>query len=142
MDIKCSRCNILKDESLFNSNKSKKTGKQSYCRDCQKEFDKAHYQKSEKRRISTRQRQNQNFEENKIFILNYLKTHPCVDCGESDPIVLEFDHMRDKLKNISDMRRSYSLNNIILEIEKCEIRCANCHKRKHYDHRGFCGYII
>ena len=38
------------------------------------------------------------------FILDHLTSHPCVDCGGADPIVLEFDHVRGvKLMSISDM---------------------------------------
>jgi hypothetical protein len=29
----------------------------------------------------------------KMFITTYLKLHPCVDCGEDNHIVLEFDHV-------------------------------------------------
>ena len=57
----------------------------------------------------------------------------CVDCGESNPIVLDFDHVHgDKSHNISDMvNGSYAISSIKDEIRKCEIRCSNCHRKKH-----------
>ena len=69
---------------------------------------------------------------NKAFILQYLVTHPCVDCGEADPIVLEFDHVKGKKTcDISKMSgHARSLLVIEKEIAKCEVRCANCHRRK------------
>ncbi len=67
----------------------------------------------------------------KVKILEYLKSHPCVDCGESDPIVLEFDHERDKVANIAIMLRDILPWKVIKnEINKCSVRCANCHRRK------------
>lgn len=64
-------------------------------------------------------------------MLAYLSAHPCVDCGESDPVVLEFDHVRgEKCHNIGHMLADgKSWTRISGEIEKCEVRCANCHKR-------------
>ena len=65
--------------------------------------------------------------------IEYLMKHPCIDCGESDPIVLEFDHRdeRVKLMSINRMRTMrYSWDAILVEIAKCDIRCANCHRRR------------
>lgn len=64
------------------------------------------------------------------FIKNYLSKNPCIDCGEKDPLVLEFDHVRGRKKGgISDLKR-YSSKILLKEIAKCEVRCANCHRRK------------
>jgi len=66
-------------------------------------------------------------------VLAYLKTHPCVDCGETDPLVLDFDHRNpeEKFMGVSDMvTTGYSVIRIEAEITKCEVRCANCHMVK------------
>lgn len=58
-------------------------------------------------------------------------THPCVDCGEKNPIVLEFDHKKDKVDCVGEIaRRNGSLKAVKDEIAKCEVRCANCHRIK------------
>ena len=55
----------------------------------------------------------------------------CIDCGESDPIVLELDHVHgEKYRNVGDMMSGYGWKRILAEISKCEVRCANCHRRK------------
>ena len=53
----------------------------------------------------------------------------CHDCGyNKDGTALQFDHLRDKKANISNMIRSdYSWNSILEEMCKCEVVCANCH---------------
>lgn len=71
------------------------------------------------------------------LITDYLATHPCVDCGEADPIVLEFDHRGDKRFEIgSAVKRGRGIKRIAEEMAKCDVRCANCHRRKTYAERG------
>ena len=72
-------------------------------------------------------------EEKLKYVDSYLKDNACVDCGEADPVVLEFDHRNpeEKHKCISKMTYSgHSLEALKAEIAKCDIRCANCHKRR------------
>ena len=73
------------------------------------------------------------------WLLAYLLEHPCIDCGEADPVVLEFDHREGerKLFNIGEsIRRSYGLARVQAEVAKCDVRCANCHRRKTYRDAG------
>ena len=67
---------------------------------------------------------------NRIYVDEYLKNHPCVDCGNSDIRVLEFDHVRGiKDDHICKaVRNAWSLERLKKEIAKCEIRCCNCHR--------------
>lgn len=72
------------------------------------------------------------YERGKAYVHAYLKTNPCVDCGEDDYRVLEFDHVRGvKRMEISAMRQR-AIKSIAVEIAKCDVRCANCHKRRHF----------
>ena len=70
----------------------------------------------------------------KVFVLEYLLTHPCVDCGETDIRVLDFDHVDPALKkgNVASISQSgnCSLKTLIAEIAKCMVRCSNCHRKK------------
>lgn len=58
----------------------------------------------------------------------------CTLCPEHDPACLDFHHRSEtaKLKEVSVMVcRGYSRNKILEEIEKCEVLCANCHRKIH-----------
>lgn len=69
--------------------------------------------------------------------MTYFHNHPCVDCGETDPIVLEFDHLQDKKFAISAGIRNRNWADVLDEIAKCEVVCANCHRRRTIMRGGF-----
>lgn len=128
----CSQCKIEKEISYFSKKHDTVDGYQHICKLCKSKYLKNHYAANKayyKNRalISNKILRVRNLQ----FTIDYLKTHPCVDCGEKDPLVLEFDHIHDKYKSVSELVSSYcSLDIIQKEIEKCEVRCANCHRRK------------
>ena len=65
-------------------------------------------------------------------LIEYLKEHPCIDCGEVDIDVLTFDHVNgEKEASVYTLARSYTWSKVLKEIEKCEVRCANCHTKRH-----------
>lgn len=56
----------------------------------------------------------------------------CVECDESHPACLDFHHREGetKLFNLAGAWKRHSRQKILDEIQKCDVLCANCH-RKH-----------
>ncbi len=128
MKKKCSKCKQEKDEKDFPKNKSRKDGLHHYCKICNSELCSKNYPKRKKYFLQSKKILQKR---NHKYVLDFLNINPCIDCGETDPIILEFDHIEKKNGNISDMvRRCFSIETIKKEIDKCVVRCANCHRRK------------
>jgi hypothetical protein len=68
---------------------------------------------------------------NHQVVLQALSSAVCADCGELDPLVLQFDHLGDKADHIAWLVGS-GCSPLLLarELSKREIRCANCHRRR------------
>ena len=126
----CIRCLTFKDENEFKERKKQDKYLRSHCIPCLKEYDrerwtartlerKAHTTKLNKERIDAK------FEK----LALYLLAHPCVDCGETDIRCLDFDHLMDKNYDISTAIQKKNWQLVCEEIVKCEVRCANCHRK-------------
>lgn len=65
-------------------------------------------------------------------IIREAKSKPCADCKVQYPTyVMDLDHVRgDKVKGVAQMLNC-SVDILRAEIAKCEVRCANCHRRRH-----------
>lgn len=84
----------------FNKNKVKKDGLNTICRDCSKARSRKYYNENteeHKKNVGKRTKVNRLLLRSRL--LTYLKTHPCVDCGLDNPIVLEFDHVKGKKRS-------------------------------------------
>lgn len=130
----CSLCNEEKalSEYSLHSPKTNNTKLRPDCKSCVRERARKKYSEDpDKFKARMKLINSASVPRAREYIYDYLKTHPCVDCGEPDPIVLEFDHVRGKkYSNISAlMGKGARLWRIENEISKCEVRCANCHRR-------------
>src|SRR5438105_1493911 len=105
---KCSRCKQEKDEAEFQRNRHAQDGLQDQCKACRKETDRQTYlNRSEEKKARYRAANLQTIERNTRLLYEFLLEHPCVDCGETDLVVLEFHHVRvEKKTSISNMIRS------------------------------------
>jgi len=126
----CTRCKEKKEEEDFYW-KNKRIRK-TICKTCCLEYGKKHYLENKKTYIKQSVKRNKAIKDRNVkTLLHFLSDKECKDCGENDPIVLEFDHRDPKEKTTLVSRLySYSWKRIKEEIDKCDIRCANCHKRK------------
>ena len=109
--------------------------RQRRCKDCVRSLQRATYAanpEGERDRVAlTRKAVTTGIRERSHeLILAYLNAHPCVDCGQTDWRVLQFDHQGDKDRNVADMIRWTSLARLQREIDKCVIRCGRCHRIK------------
>lgn len=116
------------------------------CRECCRASVRAHYRANRDYYLAkARARQRLVIEETREWLVTYLRTHPCVDCGEPDIRVLEFDH-RDpsaKVLPVSVLARGgYSLARVMDEVSRCDVRCANCHRRRTHQQRGWWGSSV
>jgi hypothetical protein len=140
----CPKCNENKTLDQFGNNVTKSDGKQTFCKECRNSYQKTWYsENSEIQGIRVRK----NDRVRKIMLQTKLwefyLDHPCVDCGETDPIVLECDHQRDKIMAISTMMQNkISWDKIQKEIEKCEVRCSNCHRRRTAKQFGWYKFLL
>ena len=102
----------------------------------QKAAQKAWYEKNKE---LTYERTKTTREKRKEIIRKIKESSPCLDCHISYPYyIMHFDHLDSKTKidKISSLVNTGKIKNILEEIEKCELLCANCHsirtwKRQH-----------
>jgi len=147
-DIEFKTCVICKNSyaatlEFFNRKSSSNDKLQNVCKICSALNSKKHYEANkEKIKKRTRDRVKRIKPLARQLILLRLMGG-CVDCGEKDPVVLEFDHQGDKKYEISRMiGEAISLDKIEEELNKCLVRCANCHRRKTAKDFGWWKFIV
>jgi hypothetical protein len=137
MARRCGRCGASKPVCEFTWN-TKANKFDSYCRLCRADYKQEHYAQNKQRYIDKAAARNRRVREDRTrFILDFFKHNPCADCGELDPIVLEFDHTGEKKFNVSAGIRDRNWQTVLDEMAKCEVVCANCHRRRTARRGGF-----
>jgi cytochrome c2 len=83
-------------------------------------------------RSCERQKQQERRAPRQAYVDKIKAESGCMDCGLHPEYlqVLEFDHRPDEVKlfHISDRMASGTMDDLIAEIAKCDVVCANCHR--------------
>lgn len=129
--FECTKCLEIKPIDSF---PVKGSGVSSWCRGCMNSHKKMVYsENTEVMKDRSNRTRNRVRKSVRQFICEYLEENPCIKCGESDIVVLEFDHRdpSEKLFEISYASNgNHSMKRLKDEIDKCDVLCANCHRRK------------
>ncbi len=135
----CNKCQKYKYITEFSFKDKKKNIRKKICKDCHSLYRKEHYLQNKDKYIA--KARNWNRKQKEIlskYLFDRLSKSQCIDCNEKDILVLEFDHLQNKKLGIAEMYKNrYSLQKVEEEINKCVIRCANCHRRKTAKETGF-----
>ena len=130
----CSKCGIEKALEEFPVRRDRPSGRGTVCLACGRIYRREHYTRNRGYYL-LKARDARLVVDARLLALitQYLETHPCVDCGETDVTVLQFDHIDPESKTdaISRLvRRRMPWDSILSEIQKCAVRCGNCHRRR------------
>ena len=109
---------------------------QTYCKPCRALIDHDRYERFRGVRVPTR-----NWERGRAeWLLSLKRGKPCTDCGRVfPPEVMQWDHLPGvvKLGEISTGLRGRSRDEVLEEIAKCELVCANCHAIRTFARAGW-----
>jgi hypothetical protein len=140
---KCYRCGKLKPADDFAWRRKKKNQRDSFCRPCRSVYKREHYQANKQRSIEQAEVSKRRLRLSRTkYLLQYFEANPCSDCGETDPLVLEFDHIGDKRFTIGAAFTNKNWQEILDEIAACEVVCASCHRRRTARRGGFLRVLL
>lgn len=139
----CIDCNQNKTLEEFYPHKDGLYGRSPYCAECSRIKARKYYKKNNNKR---REQIYNARVKRKLEVFNELLNKyliGCIDCGETNFFVLDWDHKdtENKLLPLSKMW-NFSKEKIMQEVDKCELRCANCHRKKTAEQLNWRNWIL
>lgn len=128
----CTKCHKDRELSDFRKRTKASDGLSSWCKSCLKEYESDSYASGKIDKAKKLLQQKLRIARNREYVKRYLESRVCVDCGDADWWNLEFDH-REQSAKTSDVNRlmyGFSLEKLKNEIEKCDVRCLKCHRKR------------
>jgi len=141
---RCSRCRAVKPIGDFPLKDRARGTRRSYCWDCCRAYARSHYARNRDTYLRKARRRNRLDRETcQQLAYDHLTSHPCIDCGETDMTVLDFDHRErsGKTDDIAALIRRGNPKLLVSEMAKCDVRCANDHRRKTAREFGYARWV-
>lgn len=114
----CKKCGEHKELAKFRLRADRNNSPSSYCFDCE--------------RATSAKRASDVYATNKAALVEYMGG-VCVGCDGKFPIaVYDFHHMKPEHKDFKLADTAYSFKDVLQELKKCILVCANCHQLAHH----------
>lgn len=135
----CYKCKKQLSLDSFKRHSGRHDGLQPDCIQCQKEYRKQHYLKNKQVYKDRAYKHNKILREKNTAIIEEIKSKlSCIRCGENHIACLDFHHRNPEEKEFPISTKAQDATDwevILKEIEKCDVLCANCHRKHHYEER-------
>ena len=131
MEKLCSKCRIIKPLTDFTTKKTAKDGRHSFCKKCMCGLMHKAYERNPSKFIF---RTNQARKKIRDWVNQIKQSRGCMICPEKEVACLDFHHKNPHLKTFTIKElvdKKNSQENILAEISKCVVLCANCHRKVH-----------
>ena len=135
---RCPQCGETKPRAEFHKGALRADGLQPYCKSCRAKIDHERYERSQGRAIPRRSLGPDRGRA--AWLLSLKAGRPCTDCGRVyPPQVMQWDHVPgfDKLGDVSAVCWGRPREEVLAEIAKCELVCANCHNIRTFARNGW-----
>jgi len=95
-------------------------------------YDMQYYYWNKEKRDATKEEHRQ---KRKEWYHDLKRSRGCKLCSEDEPVCLEFHHTDDnKNANVGSLATGgYAKETVLKEIQKCDLLCANCHRKVTYN---------
>ena len=137
----CTTCETEKNKEAFPA--SRRLKDRAVCMVCKSAYNKSWYRRNREKHGADVKKNNTRYRKMSKVKMDELKSAPCVDCGGTfPPCVMDFDHLDadTKIGNVSRLVVS-SLRLALVEVEKCELVCANCHRIRTHNRLGLVAHL-
>lgn len=142
---RCFRCDISKPRSAFHRSVLRSDGLQVYCTACRAEIDHERYERRVGRAVPRRRQLPSDGPSRAAWLRSLKDGRPCRDCGQTFPTeAMQWDHLPgfEKVGEISSDFWGRPRDDILRELRKCELVCANCHVIRTFRRNGWGAWSI
>ena len=141
MSMACKVCGFVGDYGDFPKDRSRPSGYRNICKLCWAAKARTYRSDNPERALRIAKRSTQkkdkhipglSYKEKREILDDIKRSRACYFCQEDEPVALDFHHRDPNEKDFTVSAEIHkTINQLLEEVAKCEVICANCHRKIH-----------